>query len=336
VEIQAERAQMANRLVILGTGGTIAGRAARAGDNVGYVAGQVSVADLVSAVPVLSDLPVDVEQVAQLDSKNMGFAVWQALAARVAFHLARPEVVGIVITHGTDTIEETAFFLQSVLRPAKPVVLTCAMRPATALVPDGPQNMTDAVTVARAAGAQGVVVVCAGLVHSADDVTKMHTYRVDAFDSGDAGPLGCVEEGTLRLFRPWPDAARGGLLDAEAHARVQVARVLPRVALLTSHADVDGSLVLALLAQACRDDVQPLQGIVVAGTGNGTVHEALEAALLVAQAQGVRVVRSSRCARGRVLPHAGQRLEGVSELSAVKARIALALDLLAGLSTTGS
>lgn len=319
----------ADRLVILGSGGTIAGRAARAGDNVGYVAGQVSVADLVSAVPVLSDLPVDVEQVAQLDSKDMGFAVWQALAARVALHLARPEVMGIVITHGTDTIEETAFFLQTVLRPAKPVVLTCAMRPATALVPDGPQNVSDAVAVARVAGAQGVVVVCAGLVHSADDVTKVHTYRVDAFDSGDAGALGCVEEGVVRLFRPWPAACGAGMFDAVAHERVQASRVLPRVALLTSHADADGLMVRALLSQAGCDTVAPLRGMVVAGTGNGTVHESLAAALLEAQAQGVRVVRTSRCARGRVLAYAGQRLAEVSSHSAVKARIALALELLA-------
>ena len=332
---QPEQLHVVNRLVILGTGGTIAGRANRPGDNVGYLAGQVSVAELLSAVPVLNDVPLDVEQVAQLDSKDMGFAVWQALAARVVFHLERPEVMGIVITHGTDTVEETAFFLQTVLRPAKPVVLTCAMRPATALVPDGPQNVSDAVALARLAGAQGVVVVCAGLVHSAYDVTKVHTYRVDAFDSGDAGPLGCVEEGAVRLFRPWPAAVRGGVLDAETYARVQAHRVLPRVVLLTSHADADGWVVRALLAQARRDPVQPLQGIVVAGTGNGTVHEGLEIALLEAQAQGVSVVRTSRCVHGRVLAHAGQRLPHVSSLSAIKARIALALDLLAGPKAAG-
>lgn len=325
MQVQAEK-----RLVILGMGGTIAGRATQAGDNVGYLAGQVSVADLVRAVPLLNDLALDVEQVAQLDSKDMDFAAWKALAARVAFHLERPEVAGIVITHGTDTIEETAFFLQSVLRPAKPVVLTCAMRPATALVPDGPQNVSDAVAVARHEDARGVVVVCAGQVHSADDVTKVHTYRVDAFDSGDAGPLGCVEEGQLRQFRPWPEARAAGALVAAVYARVQACSALPRTALLTSHADADGLMVQALLAQAGRDTAHPLRGIVVAGTGNGTVHALLESALLEAQAQGVRVVRCSRCARGRVLAHPGQRLGEVSDLSPVKARIALALELLAG------
>jgi L-asparaginase len=272
---------------------------------------------------------LDVEQVAQLDSKDMAFAVWKTLSARVAFHLARPEVAGIVITHGTDTIEETAFFLQSVLRPAKPVVLTCAMRPATALVPDGPQNLSDAVAVARCVDARGVVVVCAGQVHSADDVSKVHTYRLDAFDSGDAGPLGCVEEGWLRQFRPWPTACGAGSVHEALLVRVQACLALPRVALLTSHADADGMMVQALLAQTGGDAVQPLRGIVVAGTGNGTVHASLESALLQAQAQGVRVVLSSRCARGHVLAHSGQRLAEVSGLSPVKARIALALEILA-------
>jgi L-asparaginase len=334
VSIQANPAappQAAQRLVILGTGGTIAGRAARAGDNVGYVAGQVSVADLVAdlvaAVPLLKDRPCDVEQVAQLDSKDMDFAVWQALAARVVFHLNRPDVQGIVITHGTDTLEETAFFLQSVLKPVKPVVLTCAMRPATALVPDGPQNLSDAVAVACHAGAQGVLVVCAGQVHGADDVAKVHTYRVDAFDSGDAGPVGCVEEGAVRQFRPWPAVCAAGFFDAPTWARVQHCAALPRVALLTSHADADAWMVQALLAQP--DAARPLRGIVVAGTGNGTLHHDLEAALLQAQAHGIRVLRCSRCARGPVLTHAGQRLPAVSGVSAVKARVALALALLA-------
>src|SRR3990167_328161 len=192
------------RHVILGTGGTIAGRASRPGDGVGYVAGQVSVEDLLASIPSMAGLPLEVEQVAQGDSKDMGFALRQQLATRLAFHLSRPEVDAVVITHGTDTIEETAFFLQTVLRPAKPVVFTCAMRPATALVPDGPQNLVDALAVASHPGAQGVVLVCAGKIHSAADVSKVHTYRVDGFDSGDAGPLGCGSNGLVQLSRPRP------------------------------------------------------------------------------------------------------------------------------------
>ena len=118
----------AGTVVILGTGGTIAGASSVAGDNVGYTAAQRSVADLLAAVPPLAGTPVEAEQVAQLDSKDMDAATWQALARAVARHLARPAVQGIVVTHGTDTLEETAWLLQQVLAPAKPVVLVAAMR----------------------------------------------------------------------------------------------------------------------------------------------------------------------------------------------------------------
>ncbi len=298
----------------------MAGTAADPADNVGYTAGQLGVAHLLAAVPALAGLPLVSEQVAQLDSKDMGFAVWQQLAARCVHHLAQPDVTGIVITHGTDTLEETAWFLQSVLAPAKPVVLTCAMRPATSVAADGPQNLIDAVAVASAPGARGVVAVCAGAIHSAADVQKDHPYRVDAFSSGDAGPVGYVEEGRLILMRNWPQAPvnwakfaiDSGLSD----------RVWPRVDIVMNYAGVDGTVVDALLARG-------VDGIVVACTGNGTLHEALEAALLRAQAAGVAVVRATRCAYGRVLPQAAARLRDSAGLSPVKARVALLLELMA-------
>lgn len=319
------QANRANRVVLLGTGGTIAGRAAQVADNVGYVAGQVSAEDLAAAVPSLRGLPLDVEQIAQIDSKDMSLAVWQALARRTAAHLDRQEVRAVMVTHGTDTIEETAFLLQRVLRPAKPVVLTCAMRPSTALAPDGPQNLSDALTVSCHAGVAGVVVVCAGLVHSARDVTKVHTYRLDAFDSGDAGPIACVEEGKVRAFRPWLDEQGRTDLEARALARFLAAKSLPRVELVTSHADTDGHMVRAMLASPSD---RPLRGIVVAGSGNGTVHRSLTDALHEAEATGVRVRLTSRCANGRVVVHPGLAFEDAGGLSPVKARLALALDLL--------
>ncbi|MGI9217072.1 MAG: asparaginase [Hydrogenophaga sp.] len=316
------------RRVILGTGGTIAGRAARAGDNVGYVAGQVSAQDLIAAVPPLAGLPLEVEQVAQIDSKDMGLAVWQRLAERVAHHLAREDVAGVVITHGTDTLEETAFFLRAVLSPTKPVVLTCAMRPSTALVPDGPQNLLDAVTVAGDPQAHGVLAVCAGSVHAAEHVTKVHTYRVDAFDSGDAGPLGLVEEGRVRWLHLPDRPGTETPFDAQRLQRLQQATALPRVHWLTSHADADGVQVLALLAYGDAHPEAMPQGLVVAGTGNGTLHQALEAALQEAVSRGVVVRRSSRCARGRVIPGVAGALADTQGLSPAKARIALALELM--------
>ena len=150
---------MQRKIVILGTGGTIAGTAASAADAVGYTAAQLGVAQLVAAVPPLAQLPIECEQVAQLDSKDMDLATWQRLAQRAAHHLARADVAGVVVTHGTDTLEETAYFLHRVLAPAKPLVLTAAMRPATSLQADGPQNLLDAVTLARDGRVPGVSVV---------------------------------------------------------------------------------------------------------------------------------------------------------------------------------
>lgn len=315
--------------VILGTGGTIAGRASDPMDNVGYVAGQVGVADLVGAVPALRGMPLEFEQIGQIDSKDMGLDLWKPLLEALRRHLARDDVAGVVITHGTDTLEETAFLLQEVLQPTKPVVLTCAMRPATALVPDGPQNLLDAVMVAGNSEVRGVVVVCAGQMHRARDVAKVHSYRVDAFDSGDAGPLACVEEGQLRWFHA-PEAlsmnsskAAPALLD-----RLLRAQRLPRVDIVTSHAGADGEMVRAMLAAGRLEPRYMPQGLVVAATGNGTVHRDLLEALSEAVAAGVVVVRSTRCARGRVIPDAANALPDSGGLSPVKARLALALRLL--------
>lgn len=312
-----------DHVVILGTGGTIAGRASAAGDNVAYTAGQISAADLLREIPALATGPVlSVEQVAQCDSKDMDHAIWQALAQRVAHHLARPEVSGIVITHGTDTLEETAWFLQRVLAPGKPVVLTAAMRPATALHRDGPQNLLDAVVVARSAepALAGVVVVVAGAVHTAQAVSKRHPYRVDAFSSGEAGVLAWVEEGAVRLAQP------GRVADASEPLGLALierpASDWPWVAVVTSHAGANAALVRALVGAGVR-------GIVVAGTGNGTVHQQLQTALHEAQIAGVRVWRCSRCAEGAVVGQPVGALASAGALSPVKARIALMLALMA-------
>lgn len=310
------------KIVILGTGGTIAGRASNAFDNIGYTAAQVGVDELVQAIPALAAAgELITEQLAQIDSKDMSFAVWGRLAERVRHFLAREDVQGVVITHGTDTIEETAFFLQAVLNPVKAVVLTCAMRPASSLTPDGPQNVMDAVAVARFAQARGVVVVCAGVVHGALDVQKTHTYRLDAFSSGDAGPVAYVEEGQLRLLRNW-SAAPAEWAQPAIKNIAPADSPWPRVEIVTSYAGAGAAVVEALVAQG-------VQGLVLAGTGNGTAHRDLEDALLAAQAGGVRVVRASRCANGRVLPKTGDAFEDSSGLSPVKARIALMLALMA-------
>ena len=306
------------KIAVLATGGTIAGRAAAPEDNIGYSAAQLGVQELLAAIPALARLPLVTEQVAQVDSKDMSFEIWRQLALRSAHWLAQEDVSGVVITHGTDTLEETAYFLHAVLAPAKPVVLTCAMRPATALVPDGPQNLLDAIAVARAPGVSGVVAVCAGVIHSALDVAKQHTYRLDAFSSGDAGPIGYVEEGELRLLRDWLPADQGA---AQALEKFIGTDHWPRVEIVMNHAGAGGAIVDALVAHG-------VEGLVVAGTGNGSVHHELEAALRQARSRGVRVVRSTRCPQGRVLARPDDTLPDSAGLSPVKARIALMLELL--------
>ncbi len=315
------------RIVVLGMGGTIAGRSASSEDNIGYTAAEVGVADLLTGIDPPAGVELIAEQVAQLDSKDMDFAVWQALALRCVHWLAQTDVAGIVITHGTDTLEETAYFLQSVLSPAKPIVLTCAMRPVTALAPDGPQNVRDAIVVAATRDARGVTAVCAGTIHSALDVQKVHTYRLDAFSSGDAGPIGYVEEGAVRGVRPWPEGP--GAAAGTAIEKIAAVRQAPRVEIVLSHAGASGAVLESLMhASETSGHADPLRGVVIATTGNGTVHHLLEAAALRAQAAGIAVVRATRCVEGRILPREGDPLRDAGALTPVKARIALTLELL--------
>lgn len=324
---------MLKEIVFLGTGGTIAGTASQAGDNVGYTAAQVGVGQLLQDIPslqqALGDHVFRSEQVAQVDSKDMGWAQWQALVLRIQHYLARPAVRAIVVTHGTDTLEETAFFLSLVLPQEllaeKTVVLACAMRPASSLAPDGPQNVLDAVAVALATQAHGVLAVCAGTVHSARDVQKVHPYRLNAFDSGDAGPLAYVEEGRVRWLHACP-AMEVPVQDFPVASLSKDA--WPRVEIVTSYAGASGATVRALCAVP-TGSAQAVRGIVVAGTGNGTIHQDLEVALREAQAQGVHVVRSTRCAYGGVV--VGDLIGDFPDsqgLSPVKARIALMLELM--------
>ena len=309
---------MQSKIVILGTGGTIAGTAASPHDAIGYTAATLSIEALVAAVPALAGASIECEQVAQIDSKDMDFATWQRLAQRAAFHLARSDVAGVVVTHGTDTLEETAYFLHRVLAPAKPLVLTAAMRPATSREADGPQNLIDAVTLAQTVGVQGVCVVVAGSVFHPVGLRKAHTHRIVAFDGGDGGPVAHIEQGSLRRVREWP---QGNALGLDAISRDP--QTWPRVEIVLNHAGADGRIVDALLAQG-------LDGLVLAGTGNGRSSTALTCAALSAQTAGVSVVRASRCANGSVVAAPGDTLRAVGdELSAAQARVALLLELLA-------
>jgi L-asparaginase len=336
---QRMTSDMNKQIIVLGTGGTIAGKSASATDNVDYVASEVGVEALLAAIPSLAgldgraiygDCELVCEQVAQVDSKDMTFEVWQRLLARCTHWMAQPQVQGIVITHGTDTLEETAFFLHSVLERTKPVVLTCAMRPSTAVAPDGPQNLLDALAVVSSDQIKAVVAVCASTIHSAVDVQKVHNYRLDAFNSGDAGALGYVKEGRLAIYRniesnmPLADVN----VDYVAINNIVNLTQLPRVEIVLNHSGATGDIVLDLLAQRSASSANKLAGIVVAATGNGTISLALERALQTAEAAGVVVWRSSRCAFGTLVGKADVQFGDSGGLTPVKARIALMLHLI--------
>lgn len=311
-------------IVMLGMGGTIAGQSLSARDNIGYKAGELGVKSILEMIPVELRVGFDIntEQIAQLDSKDMSFPALYELAQRINTLLAKRHVAGIVVTHGTDTLEETAYFLQAMCNPSKPVVLTCAMRPASSLAPDGPQNILDALAVVQCADIAGVFVVCAGRIHLASLVQKTHTYRLDSFSSGEAGCHGVVEEGQVRLFNTPSVVLNKRFEDAGKNTVSPVTSIVwPRVQIVTNFVGADGQIVDALVAQG-------VDGIVVAATGNGTIHRLLEASLLRAKNQGVAIVVSTRCAEGRVLPLPTNLFVDSAGLNPAKARVALIVKLL--------
>jgi L-asparaginase len=291
------------KVVVLATGGTIAGLSTHAGQPQNYLAAQVGVADLLQGV-VTKGVVLLTEQVAQADSKDMSFALWQLLLERVTHWLAQEEVQGVVITHGTDTLEETAYFLQTVLQPAKPVAMTCAMLPSNAPDSDGPANLQEALDWVQTPGVKGVSLVCAGHVHAGNAVQKSHSQQRNPFTS------------LAHVTHP-------AGLRIPSVAQVLACSQAPRVEMVFNHAGSDGRMVRALMAHDAP------QGWVAAGTGNGTLHQDLEAALLKAQQQGAQVLRSSRCAQGGVQSREADVLPHAGALTAVQARVALLLHLLA-------
>ncbi len=310
-------------IVILATGGTIAG-SAESQTQAGYTSGQVGVEVLIDAVPQLADIAsVSGEQVANVGSQDMSDAIWLTLANRVNDLAARPEVDGIVITHGTDTIEETGFFLNLAARTDKPVVMTAAMRPSTALSADGPLNIYNAVAVAadpRATG-RGVLIVANDDIHGARAVTKSSTTDVQTFTSPERGLIGVSLYGVNQFFRS-PNRVHG----AGSEFSLAGVEALPRVDVIYITADVSADLIDAAVENGAK-------GIVTAGVGNGNMTaDALEA-VKRAVAGGVVVVRSSRVSYGSV----GRNVEidddaigtvASGDLNPAKARVLLKLALL--------
>jgi L-asparaginase len=277
---------------ILATGGTIAG--AQAGKSeYGYKSASFNVEDLIKAVPTLKDIAnITGEQVANIGSQDMNDKIWLKLANRVNEVLKSKEVDGVIITHGTDTMEETAFFLNLVVKSNKPVVLVGSMRPATAVGADGPANLYNAVAVAADSKARdrGVLVVMNDEIHSSRNVEKMNTTNVETMASPERGPEGYINSGKIAWF---DKSSKPHTTDSAFN--IQGKETLPRVDILYAHANMSPDLIDAAVKSGAK-------GIVIAGVGDGNMtKESLTDLENHVKKEGVVVVRSTRLATGLVL-----------------------------------
>jgi L-asparaginase len=289
---QAAKKALPN-IKILATGGTIAGAGAAGG--YGYTSGQFKIEDLINAVPGLDKIAnLSGEQVANIGSQDMNDEVWLKLAKRTNELLADASVDGIVITHGTDTLEETAYFLDLVVKSKKPVVLVGSMRPATAVSADGPANLYEGVAVAASPGAKGrgVLVVINDTIHAARNVVKTNTTNVDTFESPNRGPAGIVNAGTVTWYEPMDKRHTS---DSEFAGKAMNA--LPRVDIIYAHSNMDASLIEAAIANGAK-------GIVIAGVGDGNMSKEALDALAEAKKKGILVIRSTRVQSGMVMRNA--------------------------------
>ena len=316
------------KIVILATGGTIAGTAAT-GTQAGYTSGAVTIDAMLAAVPGIKDLAsVKGEQISNVGSQDMTFDIMLTLAKRINVLLAQNDVDGIVVTHGTDTMEETAFFLNLVVKSAKPVVMVGSMRPSTAVSADGPLNLFNAVGVAADPNStgRGVMVVMNDWIHGAHSLTKTSTTAVQTFMSPLRGLIGVSSYGKNDFYNTpkWKHTT------ASEFDIANVSR-LPRVDILYACADMSPDLIDASVAKGAK-------GIVIAGVGNGNMNESSLQAAANAAKKGVIVVRSSRVATGTVgrnveVNDDEMNLVASDELNPQKARILLMLALLKPRST---
>ncbi|MCG2586883.1 type II asparaginase [Massilia sp. TS11] len=310
-------------VVILATGGTIAGSGATTTTTVGYTAATVGVQSLIQAVPEMQKVArVTGEQVFQIASENMSNAHWLTLGKRVNALLAQSDVDGIVITHGTDTLEETAYFLNLVVKSRKPVVVVGSMRPSTAISADGPINLYNAVILAGSQEAigKGVLVCLNDQISGARDVTKSNTSTADTFRNPDLGMLGYMQGNRAYFYKT---STRKHTLDTEFD--ISKLDSLPQVDIVYSYANVNATALNALVAAGAK-------GIVHAGVGDGSLPNPVKDGLLKARKSGVLVVRSSRVGSG-IIARNGEanddELDFVASdtLNPQKARILLMLAL---------
>jgi L-asparaginase len=315
-------AQKLATVAVLSTGGTIASKQDPLKG--GYLPA-LSGEELVAAVPAIKKIAqIQVEQISNISSSDMTPAIWIRLAARVNELLANPEIAGIVVTHGTNTLEETAYFLDLTTASTKPVIVVGAERPASDSDSDGPRNLLDAIRVASEPGAlsKGVMVVMNGQINAARDVTKTNTSQVETFRSLEFGELGVVDVQSVRFYRT-PLRRQMIAVDSKTH--------LAKVDIVMSYAGADGLVIRSMLNDGT------VQGLVIAGLGLGGVPGSMFDAIKEARARGIPVVISTRVPTGRVFPLSAMKGSALTlkqigcvlgdNLSPQKARILLMLAL---------
>jgi len=310
-------------IVILATGGTIAGAAAT-GTQSGYTSGAVTIDAMIAAVPGIKDLAnIKGEQISNVGSQDMSFAILLKVAKRINELAKSTDVDGFVITHGTDTMEESAFFLNLTVKTDKPVVMVGSMRPSTAVSADGPLNLYNAIGVAGDPNAKGrgVLVVMNDWIHGAHSLTKTSTTAVQTFMSPIRGLVGTASYGHNDFY-----ASPAWKHTTQSEFDISDVMTLPRVDIIFASEDMSPSLIDASVASGAK-------GIVIAGVGNGNMNKASVDAAANAVKKGVVVVRSSRVPTGSV----GRNVEldddklgfiASDELNPQKARILLGLALL--------
>ncbi len=311
------------KTVVLGTGGTIAGLSAQAANPAIYKSGQLGVADLIGQAG-LKQSQIEFEDVAKIDSKNIGLTVWQQLLMALNTAQAREDVAAVVITHGTDTLEESAFLIDAFGPWPKPVIMTCAMKPADHPQADGPANLQDALLLANSPDLHGVYVVFNGQAHHSLHVQKISTDESHAFSSGPLG-IAAAKNGIFWELNDLKKTARRFVTPSIAYFLEQ--SHWPRVEWLTHHAASTSDCIEALV-HPLKPAAQALRAIVVAGTGAGTFKPDWEQALHRAVSSGIEVWISSRCAWGQALPQAQQNVGELTDLPPAKACMALALSVM--------
>ena len=275
-------------IYILATGGTIAGsgQSELGGD---YKSGAKSVDELLAAVPQINDIAtIKGEQISNIGSQEMNDEIWLKLANRVSELLTKNDVDGVVVVHGTDTMEETAYFLSLVIKSKKPIVLVGSMRSSTSMSADGPLNIYNAVSVAadKNAREKGALVVMNDEIHAAREVTKTNTTNVATFTSPNSGKIGTVNYGVVNFYMA---PLRKHTISSDFN--IKDIKALPRVDIIYAHPQDVGDFVETAVQNGAK-------GIVVAGMGNGNLYPDTEAALAKASEAGVIVVRSSRTGSG--------------------------------------